>query len=182
MAKAPTTAKEYDGSGQRWFKIVEIGPTFSGANPTWPLWRKLPYISHVFNLLKFVIVLMILTILASHKKQEKLKYLNSDIHLPHSPSHTKRRISPPDRTTRTSQPWWCPPILHLVRTNLRNWRRFRHSRSPRLHSRSRQRHRNRIYRKYLQQLQELCACRAECLGRAERYFAARCRTKYKYYK
>ncbi|KAG4422640.1 hypothetical protein IFR04_004261 [Cadophora malorum] len=43
MAKAPTTAKEYDGSGQRWFKIVEIGPTFSGGNPTWPLWLTYTY-------------------------------------------------------------------------------------------------------------------------------------------
>ncbi|PVH75013.1 carbohydrate-binding module family 1 protein [Cadophora sp. DSE1049] len=43
MAKAPTTAKEYDGSGQRWFKIVEIGPTFSGGNPTWPLWQTYTY-------------------------------------------------------------------------------------------------------------------------------------------
>ncbi|KAH7360118.1 glycosyl hydrolase family 61-domain-containing protein [Rhexocercosporidium sp. MPI-PUGE-AT-0058] len=44
MAKAPSTAKEYDGSGQRWFKILEIGPVFKGSgDPTWPLWQTYTY-------------------------------------------------------------------------------------------------------------------------------------------
>ncbi|KAH9224174.1 glycosyl hydrolase family 61-domain-containing protein [Leptodontidium sp. 2 PMI_412] len=44
MAKAPTTAKEYDGSGQRWFKILEIGPVWKGnGDPTWPLYQTYTY-------------------------------------------------------------------------------------------------------------------------------------------
>ncbi|KAG4433219.1 hypothetical protein IFR05_011301 [Cadophora sp. M221] len=44
MAKAPTTAKEYDGSGQRWFKILEIGPVWKGSgDPTWPLYQTYTY-------------------------------------------------------------------------------------------------------------------------------------------
>jgi hypothetical protein len=37
MAAAAPSAKEYDGSGQSWFKIKEIGPTFSGGTATWDL-------------------------------------------------------------------------------------------------------------------------------------------------
>lgn len=37
MAQAPSTASEYDGSGQSWFKIKEIGPTFEGDSATWDL-------------------------------------------------------------------------------------------------------------------------------------------------
>ncbi|KAI0127227.1 fungal cellulose binding domain-containing protein [Xylariales sp. AK1849] len=36
MSKAPTTAAEYDGSGE-WFKITDIGPTFDGSTATWDL-------------------------------------------------------------------------------------------------------------------------------------------------
>ncbi|KAL2071448.1 hypothetical protein VTL71DRAFT_12683 [Oculimacula yallundae] len=35
MAKAPTTAAAFDGSGDVWFKILDIGPTFPGG--TWDL-------------------------------------------------------------------------------------------------------------------------------------------------
>ncbi|KAG4435871.1 hypothetical protein IFR05_008637 [Cadophora sp. M221] len=35
MAKAPTTAATFDGSGNVWFKILDIGPTFPGG--TWDL-------------------------------------------------------------------------------------------------------------------------------------------------
>jgi len=35
MAKAPTTAAEFDGSGDVWFKILDIGPKFPGG--TWDL-------------------------------------------------------------------------------------------------------------------------------------------------
>ncbi|KAK0104133.1 hypothetical protein ONS96_005229 [Cadophora gregata f. sp. sojae] len=31
MAKAPTTAAAFDGSGNVWFKILDIGPTFPGG-------------------------------------------------------------------------------------------------------------------------------------------------------
>lgn len=37
MAKAPTTAAQFDGSGDVWFKILDIGPTFPGG--TWNLKR-----------------------------------------------------------------------------------------------------------------------------------------------
>jgi len=37
MAKAPGTAAEFDGSGQVWFKIKDIGPTFTGGNAVWDL-------------------------------------------------------------------------------------------------------------------------------------------------
>ncbi|PGH11403.1 hypothetical protein AJ79_04904 [Helicocarpus griseus UAMH5409] len=37
MAKAPGAASEYDGSGQSWFKIKEIGPTFNGGQAEWDM-------------------------------------------------------------------------------------------------------------------------------------------------
>jgi len=37
MAEATPSAKEYDGSGQNWFKIGEIGPSFSGGQATWDM-------------------------------------------------------------------------------------------------------------------------------------------------
>lgn len=41
MAKAPGTADTFDGSGQVWFKILDIGPTFdSSGTATWNLLRK----------------------------------------------------------------------------------------------------------------------------------------------
>ncbi|CZS93026.1 uncharacterized protein RCO7_01296 [Rhynchosporium graminicola] len=44
MAKAPGTAKEYDGSGQNWFKIYELGPKFTGSGePSWPLYTTYTY-------------------------------------------------------------------------------------------------------------------------------------------
>ena len=36
MSKAPGDASAYDGSGD-WFKIADIGPTFSGGTATWDL-------------------------------------------------------------------------------------------------------------------------------------------------
>jgi len=45
MAKAPTgtSAANFDGSGQVWFKLVELGPVFnSDGSITWPLYRKFP--------------------------------------------------------------------------------------------------------------------------------------------
>lgn len=45
MAKAPTTAALFDGSGDVWFKILDIGPTFPGG--TWVLNRKLSKASHL---------------------------------------------------------------------------------------------------------------------------------------
>lgn len=38
MAQAPTTAAAFDGSGNVWFKILDIGPIFPGG--TWNLLRK----------------------------------------------------------------------------------------------------------------------------------------------
>lgn len=40
MAKAPTTAAAFDGSGQVWFKILDIGPTFTNQVATWNLYRE----------------------------------------------------------------------------------------------------------------------------------------------
>jgi hypothetical protein len=38
MAKAPTTAAAFDGSGEVWFKILDLGPTFAAdGTSTWPL-------------------------------------------------------------------------------------------------------------------------------------------------
>jgi len=37
MAKAPSTAAEFDGTGQVWFKIFDDGPKFSGGSATWDL-------------------------------------------------------------------------------------------------------------------------------------------------
>jgi hypothetical protein len=44
MAKAPTTAAAYDGSGASWFKIFDLGPTFPGG--TWNLKCKLSTLSY----------------------------------------------------------------------------------------------------------------------------------------
>ncbi|KIN05614.1 glycoside hydrolase family 61 protein [Oidiodendron maius Zn] len=43
MAKAPTTAAAFDGSGNVWFKILDIGPIFPGG--TWDLKQ-----TYTFNL------------------------------------------------------------------------------------------------------------------------------------
>ncbi|KAH8591022.1 glycosyl hydrolase family 61-domain-containing protein [Bisporella sp. PMI_857] len=37
MAKAPGTAADFDGSGQVWFKIKDIGPDFSSGQAVWDL-------------------------------------------------------------------------------------------------------------------------------------------------
>jgi len=37
MAKAPSSVSGWDGSGSVWFKIYELGPTFSGGAIKWPL-------------------------------------------------------------------------------------------------------------------------------------------------
>lgn len=40
MAKAPSSAAAFDGSGQVWFKILDLGPTFDASGTaTWPLAR-----------------------------------------------------------------------------------------------------------------------------------------------
>ncbi|PQE23834.1 glycoside hydrolase family 61 protein [Rutstroemia sp. NJR-2017a BBW] len=43
MAKAPSTAAAFDGSGKVWFKILDIGPTFSGGQASWDLWQTYTY-------------------------------------------------------------------------------------------------------------------------------------------
>ncbi|TVY41480.1 putative endo-beta-1,4-glucanase D [Lachnellula subtilissima] len=44
MAKAPAAAKDFDGSGQVWFKILDIGPTFdSSGTATWNLAQTYTY-------------------------------------------------------------------------------------------------------------------------------------------
>ncbi|KAG0646442.1 putative endo-beta-1 [Hyphodiscus hymeniophilus] len=44
MAKAPTTADAFDGSGQVWFKILDIGPTFDASGTaTWTLLQTYTY-------------------------------------------------------------------------------------------------------------------------------------------
>lgn len=44
MAKAPSTADTFDGSGQVWFKILDIGPTFdSSGTATWNLLQTYTY-------------------------------------------------------------------------------------------------------------------------------------------
>jgi len=44
MAKAPTTAEAFDGSGDVWFKILDIGPTFnSDGTSTWDLQQSYSY-------------------------------------------------------------------------------------------------------------------------------------------
>jgi hypothetical protein len=41
MARAPAAAVDFDGSGEVWFKILDMGPTFSGGQATWPLYGML---------------------------------------------------------------------------------------------------------------------------------------------
>lgn len=44
MAKAPSTAEAFDGSGQVWFKILDIGPTFNAdGTSTWDLEQSYTY-------------------------------------------------------------------------------------------------------------------------------------------
>lgn len=45
MAKAPTTAAVFDGSGTVWFKILDIGPKFPGGD-----WKATQQTSFTFNL------------------------------------------------------------------------------------------------------------------------------------
>ncbi|CAG8953198.1 hypothetical protein HYFRA_00003399 [Hymenoscyphus fraxineus] len=47
MAKAPSKASDFDGSGDVWFKILDIGPKFPGG--TWDLKQK-----YTFNLPKCI--------------------------------------------------------------------------------------------------------------------------------
>jgi len=47
MAKAPSTASEFDGSGNVWFKILDVGPIFPGG--TWNLKQ-----DYTFNLPKCI--------------------------------------------------------------------------------------------------------------------------------
>jgi hypothetical protein len=47
MAKATTTAAAFDGSGDVWFKILDIGPIFPGG--TWDLKRAYPGKNASFN-------------------------------------------------------------------------------------------------------------------------------------
>ncbi|KAI3319880.1 lytic polysaccharide monooxygenase [Xylariaceae sp. AK1471] len=42
MSKAPSAAKDYDGSGE-WFKIKDFGPTFSGGSSSWSLLQTYTY-------------------------------------------------------------------------------------------------------------------------------------------
>lgn len=44
MAKAPAAAVDFDGSGQVWFKILDLGPTFGAGTVTWPLARMSPFL------------------------------------------------------------------------------------------------------------------------------------------
>ncbi|KAH7361012.1 glycosyl hydrolase family 61-domain-containing protein [Rhexocercosporidium sp. MPI-PUGE-AT-0058] len=44
MAKAPGSAADFDGSGQVWFKILDLGPTFDASGTvTWPLAQTYTY-------------------------------------------------------------------------------------------------------------------------------------------
>jgi len=43
MAKAPTTAIDFDGSGDVWFKILDIGPDFSSGTAVWNLYQTYTY-------------------------------------------------------------------------------------------------------------------------------------------
>jgi len=43
MAKAPGSAADFDGSGKVWFKILDIGPKFSGGQATWDLSQTYSY-------------------------------------------------------------------------------------------------------------------------------------------
>ncbi|KAH6702026.1 glycosyl hydrolase family 61-domain-containing protein, partial [Leptodontidium sp. MPI-SDFR-AT-0119] len=44
MAKAPSSAAAFDGSGQVWFKILDLGPTFDASGTaTWPLAQTYTY-------------------------------------------------------------------------------------------------------------------------------------------
>jgi len=50
MAKAPGAAADFDGSGQVWFKIKDIGPTFSGGQAVWDMSRKCPIASSLYTM------------------------------------------------------------------------------------------------------------------------------------
>lgn len=47
LAKAPSTAAEFDGSGAVWFKILDLGATFPGG--TWELKGKLQHPEPTYN-------------------------------------------------------------------------------------------------------------------------------------
>jgi hypothetical protein len=124
MAKAPTTAAAFDGSGQVWFKILDLGPTFAAdGTSTWPLYRT--FSSHRF--LRPLILFIMTNSSTNLPKMPQLTPHPRDIHLHHPPRSPKRRLPPAHPTTRNPQPLPSrnSPILHRMCTNHRNRRRLR---------------------------------------------------------
>lgn len=119
MAKAPTTAAAFDGSGAVWFKILDLGPTFlADGTSTWPLQRSFS---------PFPFSLQAPLTISSHR----------DIHIHHPPRPSQRRLPPPHPAARHPQP--IPrrhsPILHRMRADYGLGRRQWDAWAARLNSR-----------------------------------------------
>jgi hypothetical protein len=87
MAKAPTgtSAANFDGSGQVWFKILDLGPTFnSDGTVSWPLYRKIT----------------ILNFLSPERNTNNITF--RDLQLYDTPESSQWRLSPPAPTIRNT--------------------------------------------------------------------------------
>jgi hypothetical protein len=157
MAKAPTgtSAANFDGSGQVWFKILDLGPTFnSDGSVSWPLYRKLT----------------ILNFLSPLRNTNNMT--SRDLQLYDTPESSQWRLSPPAPTIRNPQSLsrWNTSILHRVRaTHSHRWRN-RNSGPSGVYSRLHHRNRTRICSGHLHGLHQLHYPRPCSLVRTRKYW------------
>ena len=137
MAKAPSTAAAFDGSGTVWFKILDIGPKFPGG--TWDLRRLFP-----------------------SPPSNVLLTGSRNLHVQPPKLHHIWRISPSHPTTSHPQPRRRTTVLHRMCPDRSNRRWIEGSWTQGCHSWGLQGHGPRIYGKYLQQLQQLYRPRPSC--------------------
>lgn len=94
MAKAPSTAASFDGSGKVWFKILDIGPTFTNQVSSWNLLRIYPpfsppllfFLSSTTNYQPIISLLAIHPRRAVHLEEREANQTSTQKHT-HIPSH-----------------------------------------------------------------------------------------------
>jgi hypothetical protein len=114
MARAPAAAVDFDGSGEVWFKILDMGPTFSGGQATWPLYG------------------MLITILCRFNADNESRL----VLLSHPNQSPEWRLPASVRTARNPQPLPSrdAPILYRMRSNNSHKWRNRNPRASRFDS------------------------------------------------
>jgi hypothetical protein len=157
MAKAPTgtSAANFDGSGQVWFKILDLGPTFnSDGSVSWPLYRKI-------TLMNF---------LSPGRSTNNVTF--RDLQLHDTPESSQWRLSPPSPTIRNTQSLsrWNTAILHRVCTTHSHRWRNRNSGPSGVYSGLHRWNRARICSEHLYRLHELHYPRPCSLVRTRKYW------------